>query len=401
MRINEEEEGLLKQIVINTGLPRQEILKLMKERKDRLSGNLSNIGALFLISKELGIDLDFSKKFIVNKHIMVKLEEDKTNIYIKGELFRQCKYLLLNVQIDDIRSLDEIKSIDELVDKYGERSEETFHNMKYKLSAEEEFVGHCSNMQMFAESGYDTKYLRANLAFPLLKKLSEVGDPKANKVFKEEIAKRLEDPNINVFLFLLEEGYLDVFNKEQLEEVVSDLNNKDFSNRLLKILLKSLESNEVNYAIIDFFVRFNYIFIDIIIEKIKELVDEDNIHDFANLVKLGFFENLKDDHYDLLIKKIGSGFLDFLVKAAKKLFLTREDENIYDIIIMFINGMFRGTTKSLSKDKAISLLNQLMLLQRNLTSLEHDYFRGVNYSLYILYDFLEEIKYSLRQVLKK
>lgn len=373
----------------------------MKERKDRLSGNLSNIGALFLISKELGIDLDFSKKFIVNKHIMVKLEEDKTNIYIKGELFRQCKYLLLNVQIDDIRSLDEIKSIDELVDKYGERSEETFHNMKYKLSAEEEFVGHCSNMQMFAESGYDTKYLRANLAFPLLKKLSEVGDPKANKVFKEEIAKRLEDPNINVFLFLLEEGYLDVFNKEQLEEVVSDLNNKDFSNRLLKILLKSLESNEVNYAIIDFFVRFNYIFIDIIIEKIKELVDEDNIHDFANLVKLGFFENLKDDHYDLLIKKIGSGFLDFLVKAAKKLFLTREDENIYDIIIMFINGMFRGTTKSLSKDKAISLLNQLMLLQRNLTSLEHDYFRGVNYSLYILYDFLEEIKYSLRQVLKK
>ena len=52
------------------------------------------------------------KEFRVNEHIVLKLEEGKINIYIGGELFRQCKYLLL-IDPQHHREQWEIKSIDE------------------------------------------------------------------------------------------------------------------------------------------------------------------------------------------------------------------------------------------------------------------------------------------------
>ena len=43
------------------------------------------------------------KEFQINKLITVKLEERKTNIYIAGDKFRQCKYLLLKkLEVEEI-----------------------------------------------------------------------------------------------------------------------------------------------------------------------------------------------------------------------------------------------------------------------------------------------------------
>ena len=51
------------------------------------------------------------QSFRINEHIVLKLEEGKTVIYVDGEPFRQCKYLLL---VDPERIIDtEIDSIDE------------------------------------------------------------------------------------------------------------------------------------------------------------------------------------------------------------------------------------------------------------------------------------------------
>jgi hypothetical protein len=49
----------------------------------------------------------------VNDTLTVKLEGKETNIYVKGDFFRQCKYLLLSIPIDKISSFNEIKSIGE------------------------------------------------------------------------------------------------------------------------------------------------------------------------------------------------------------------------------------------------------------------------------------------------
>ncbi len=41
------------------------------------------------------------KEFKVNEYITLKLEGIKTNIYVKGQLFNQCKFLLLNIPIEN------------------------------------------------------------------------------------------------------------------------------------------------------------------------------------------------------------------------------------------------------------------------------------------------------------
>jgi len=58
------------------------------------------------------------------------------------------------------------------------------------------------------------------LAFPLLKKLTEVGDPIALRVFREEIAKRYFEGNENVKKFLRIEGYLNYLTEEELENLI-------------------------------------------------------------------------------------------------------------------------------------------------------------------------------------
>ena len=43
-------------------------------------------------------------EFRINEYLTLKLEEDgKTFIYVAGKLFRQCKYLLINIPVDKAR----------------------------------------------------------------------------------------------------------------------------------------------------------------------------------------------------------------------------------------------------------------------------------------------------------
>lgn len=47
-------------------------------------------------------------EFTINNFVSLKLEDGKTNIYILGEEFIQCKYLLMNIPVQDIELYDEI-----------------------------------------------------------------------------------------------------------------------------------------------------------------------------------------------------------------------------------------------------------------------------------------------------
>ncbi|TFG19848.1 MAG: leucine-rich repeat domain-containing protein [Promethearchaeota archaeon] len=72
------------------------------------------------------------------------------------------------------------------------------------------------NMQVWVENNYNTRLLYSNLAFPLLKKLTKVGDPLAKRVFKEEVVKRfLEGPTKIRDLLCYDEGYIDILTKEE------------------------------------------------------------------------------------------------------------------------------------------------------------------------------------------
>jgi hypothetical protein len=91
-------------------------------------------------------------EFKVNDYVSLKFNYPDTEIYINGKYFMQCFSL---------------------------------------IDTEEEFWGHCSNLQAWSEHDYDTRLLKVNLAFPLLEQLAEAGDNLARIKFKEEILKRL------------------------------------------------------------------------------------------------------------------------------------------------------------------------------------------------------------------
>jgi len=174
--------------------------------------------------------------FKINKYITLRLEDSKSKIYIGGNIFQQCKYLLLDILIDETRDYGDIESIDEAEEKL-QTPMATRRTLESEITPEAEFWGHCSNIQAWAKFGYDTRILHRNLAFPMLKALVDAGDPQAKKVFKEEIAKRLESGYPSVVLYLESEGYLNYLDNEELDAV---LESPTFLNNISDSILKNL-----------------------------------------------------------------------------------------------------------------------------------------------------------------
>ena len=166
--------------------------------------------------------------FKLNDYLKLKLHYCRTIIFVNNQQFYQCKYLLFNLNKVDVPLYDEINSIDEAEEIYA-RSHEGFEGKRsvphegtqIEISAETEFWAHCSNLQAWVENDYDTRILHRNLSFPLLKRLTEIGDPKAKRVFKEEIALRIESGYEPVITFLVEGGYLDYFSDDEMEVLFS------------------------------------------------------------------------------------------------------------------------------------------------------------------------------------
>ncbi|MFX1478661.1 MAG: hypothetical protein ACFFCI_11085 [Promethearchaeota archaeon] len=169
-------------------------------------------------------------EYRINELLTLKLENGKTNLYVKGKMFIQCKRLVLNISKQDIPNYDEIDSIDEAADKY----KHTLWQNKIvegpmarpsdvqneTITPEQEFWGHCSNIQAWVENNYDTRLLHSNLAFPLLKALVDAGDSSAKKMLSTEIVKRLKSGHPNVIRTILSAGLLDYLPIEERKLVV-------------------------------------------------------------------------------------------------------------------------------------------------------------------------------------
>ncbi|MFX1324397.1 MAG: hypothetical protein ACFE8N_05540 [Promethearchaeota archaeon] len=162
-------------------------------------------------------------EFIINKYLILRLEYGNTNIYVGEKLFKQCKFLLLNIPIDGTSEFVDVESIDEAAERL-DHSMERGHPRNYYIPPEIEFWGHCSNLQAWYENNYDSRILHSNLSFPLLRELVKAGDPLARKVFKDEIALRLASGHPSVVQHLINQNYLKYLNKEELETLLDDSN---------------------------------------------------------------------------------------------------------------------------------------------------------------------------------
>ncbi|UCC18418.1 MAG: hypothetical protein JSV62_09905 [Promethearchaeota archaeon] len=169
--------------------------------------------------------------FKINLYLSLRLEHDKTVIYVNTKPLNQCKYLLFDIPANKFENFDGINSIDEALEVYHQ-SMNNHYMINKSISPKTEFWGHCSNLQVWVENNYDTRLLHSNLSFPLLRKLYEVGDPIAKRVFKEEIAKRLESGYPTIVEYLIKERYVEKLSKE---EVISIIDNTKFVENYLNL----------------------------------------------------------------------------------------------------------------------------------------------------------------------
>ena len=189
------------------------------------------------------------EEFRVNQYITLKLEDNKTNIYVNEELFDQCKYLLLEIPIKTYEALEEIESVDEAAERLG-KTLEGAGKKDIEIPPDVEFWGHCSNLQVWVENKYDTHLLHRSLAFPLLKKLTELGDLLAKIKLKEEIVKRFESGFFPVVEYLINEGYLRFFNNEEILDIFLESDKEKEAINGIKFLTKKNFALKAN---LDFF----------------------------------------------------------------------------------------------------------------------------------------------------
>ncbi|MBD3194829.1 MAG: hypothetical protein GF317_07235 [Candidatus Lokiarchaeota archaeon] len=302
--------------------------------------------ALLLIAKNTQ-----QKEKKINKFITLKLENGRTNIYVKNQMFRQCMYLLLNIPVDNIRDYDEIDSIDEAAE-YLDRSMERDFGVRNKIKPEVEFWGHCSNIQAWVENGYDTRILHRNIAFPLLKELVRVGDPQARKVFKEEVALRASSGHSSVINFLIQERYLKVLSTDEFESIFSTIN-LPILNESVRRLNDLLNTDELIQtpaiiSIINQILRYFHIkHFPIIFQKIKNSIKEQNKETLVREI----YQHYKERKNFPLIRFLNQNIEYF-------------DEDPFDFI------KYDGKIIGIAQDTEIHLINQKISNIENIEGLE-------------------------------
>ncbi|MFX1450277.1 MAG: HAD family hydrolase, partial [Promethearchaeota archaeon] len=326
----------------------------------------------------------------INQYITLKLEYGRTFIYVNGKKFIQCIRLVLNIPKNDVPQYDEIESIDEAAEVYdnhlfhnriiGARLPIPLPNQGYTITPEQEFWGHCSNIQAWVEHDYDTRILMRNISFPLLRELTKAGDPKAKRIYKEEIALRLESGYPSVVQYLLAQGYLNVFSSEEFRLILetSDLiknlssNRRIFSQFIRKIVSKfpvlsadiivqtlnlpdgknifisSIQAEPRIYPYRSQFKDSNYQFLNIIKKTLKKLIhiaDENKLADILECIQ-AIKDRLKNEPSDMgyLSRKSGNLYLE----AIRNLILDNvalDEKQEVDIDQMFLKQHKHATSK--------------------------------------------------------
>ena len=210
--------------------------------------------------------------------------------------------LILNIPIGNIENFKDIESIDEVVDIIEQYGDKNFKHIP--ISEEDEFWGHRSNLQAWISHGYDTRILHRSFAFPLLKKLTKLGDSKAKKVYKNEIAYRFLTGNLNIIIFLLDGHYLKELTREELQVLFTDFDfnrilNEDYK-KLLPLLTKlgGLKSS---------------IPMEILKTQVEKLFLKNNLQEIQYLIKKDYLKVFSEVELDCILEKF-----DFTI-------LTRED----------------------------------------------------------------------------
>lgn len=140
-----------------------------------------------------------NSKIKINDYITVSSEQNKISIYIQGERFQEFDYSFIN------KILKTSQSQLEKTNTQGKYVK----NIYKKDSNDAYFNNFVNILKLWIQNNYDTNILLYDISFPLLRKLVEVGDSLAKKVFINEILKNLWSGDPLVVKYLFNEKYDD------------------------------------------------------------------------------------------------------------------------------------------------------------------------------------------------
>ncbi|MFX1375197.1 MAG: leucine-rich repeat domain-containing protein [Promethearchaeota archaeon] len=310
--------------------------------------------------------------FKANDYITLKLEHNQTYIYVKGTRFLQCIRLVLDIQKDNIRDYDEIDSIDEAADIFKQSLWQNrivegpmarpsrFQNET--ITPEQEFWGHCSNIQAWVEHDYDTRILYRNMAFPLLRELTRQGDPKARRVFKEEIAMRFASGHPTVIQYLINEGYLQYLDSEELDSLIEYGMFTDYfiENGRYDILIKVSKSKESLETIIKKILVLDNRAIDNSFRMIKNQSASRLSAGLAGIIE-DFDNGRLNKQLSVRVKKLFNElFIPNLLDSDKSSLLNNPHSLLHKYYIKAGDSIFRlinGDTLSFKNVKSVFLKN--------------------------------------------
>lgn len=364
-------------------------------------------------------------EFKVNDYITLKLVKDKTIIYIKDKEFQQCKYILL---INPHNNEDQryIHSIDEAKEKLSTNLEETISQETITpedlgITPKEEFWAHSSNLQAWYENKYDSGLLHSNLAFPLLKKLVEVGDILAEKVFKKEIIRKFEESEKNLFVktidYLIMQKYLEYLKEEEMDAIsfilrnllynlaknneyektlflleiyiLNYLNKEDlkflFENveiNFFNTILESVKNVDANTSVFAYesFLDEKVVnpLYELLREKIYQILKSNNEEYITAVIRLQLLEKLKKKDLLILCEDLNFSLLEYILHLrASDYYLFEESErwiyNFYSKISPLIKDYIRMIIKNNKFRKFESLFyNGIELKKEELASIIED-----------------------------
>lgn len=317
-------------------------------------------------------------EFKVNEFITLKLENSKTFIYVNNELFNQCISVFTRTNTEELEDLLEIESVDELAEKSIDDMTEDLDPELINIPAKVRFWVHCSNMQVWAENNYDSRLIHSNLAFPLLKKLMEVGDVKAKRVFKEEIAKRLKFGSYWTQKFLFIEGYVSYLTQEELINSVlvpieantimeiSKLTCQDY------MLITSFDDDEFRHRSgynLYFSVKNGHVIeLELVINKPHAYIPK-VVKKFKELHTLYIYIGLTDEKIPDFNVKLKS-LKNLKIISQGNVTLPDVFDNFPNLVNLLIRDDFNGLTSFESIPETIGSLSNLSRLEINKISLK-------------------------------
>jgi len=193
------------------------------------------------VVNETGPDYTRPLMVQVNKFLEVVYDEQasRARVIVDGKPFLHCSFI-----VADIASTNhDIQSIDDLAQYQDARILEGRNVREYLTPAEEVFA-HASNLQAWAEYGYDTRLLHSNIAFPLLKELASAGDDIAARVLPAEVDARLRDGNTDTRNFIIEQ-YGEMLNNDSIKFLANDVVNLLVVLRLLTTRIDVLTKEKI------------------------------------------------------------------------------------------------------------------------------------------------------------